>query len=324
MTIGIAAYGENAGLAVFRALRAVESVGSGCIGGFASFAAITADGELVRSTTQRGGTSTLFVVDERTGTDPPPGVASAPIAALMSSGPDRPEPLSQFVAGEPGTGLVTGHRFAHAQGTNGVAFNQDALDRMRGGASVEGAVDAVLDENRHSDVGLIGIDVHGNIHARNTGAVASRIDGGSAEHLGGAEGPSVSILHNAILPVSGIAATAVEVAVETMQPAWTPEFWIEASAGTRVIPGDSNGVQVDSDLRVLEVTTTDPSLLHGRRDGSPIYIGAHVWQDGKRLGYTVFEPYIVLVDGVIESLIGQRSLRVGCRRAGWNRLDDVR
>ena len=314
MTIGIAAHGENAGLAVFRALRAVESVGSGCIGGFASFAAITADGALVRSATQRGGTSTLFVVDERTGADPPPGVATAPIAALMSSGPDRPEPLSQFVAGEPEAGLVTGHRFAHAQGTNGVAFNQDALDRMTGGASVGRAVDAVLDENRHSDVGLIGIDRRGNIHARNTGVVANRIDGGSAEHLGGAEGPSVSILHNAILPVAGIAQMALEVAVETMRPAWSPEFWIEASAGTPVVLGESNFLKVDADLRVLEVTTTDPSLLQGRRDGSPIYIGSAVWQDGKRLGYTVFEPYIVLVDGVIESLIRQRSMRVGCRR----------
>ena len=316
MTIGIAAHGHHAGLAVFRALRAVESVGSGCIGGFVSFAAITSDGELVRSATQRGGTSTLFVVDERTGTDPPPGAASAPIAALMSSGPDRPEPLSQFVAGEPGTGLVTGHRFAHAQGANGVAFNQDALNRMVGGASVDCAIDAVLDENRHSDVGLIGIDVHGNIHARNTDVVSSRIDGGAAEHLGDAAGPSISILHNAILPAAGIAMMAVEVAVETMQPAWSPEFWIEASAGTRVVHGESNSVRVDSDLRVLEVTTTDPSLLRGRRDGSPIYIGSHVWQDGKRLGYTVFEPYIVLVDGVIESLIGQRSMRVGCRRRG--------
>ena len=316
MTIGIAAHGYHAGLAVFRALRAVESVGSGCIGGFVSFAAITSDGELVRSATQRGGTSTLFVVDERTGTDPPPGAASAPIAALMSSGPDRPEPLSQFVAGEPGTGLVTGHRFAHAQGADGVAFNQDALNRMVAGASVDCAVEAVLDENRHSDVGLIGIDVHGNIHARNTDVVSSRIDGGSADHLGDAAGPSISILHNAILPAAGIAMMAVEVAVETMRPAWSPEFWIEASAGTRVVPGESNSVQVDSDLRVLEVTTTDPSLLSGRRDGSPIYIGSHVWQDGKRLGYTVFEPYIVLVDGVIESLIGQRSMRVGCRHHG--------
>ena len=315
MTIGIAASGENAGLAVFRALRAVEAIGSGCIGGFVSFAAITGAGELVRATTQRGGTSTLFVVNERTGTDPPPDIASATIAALMSSGPDRPEPLAQFVAGDAGIGLVTGHRFAHARGANGVAFNQDVLDRMMGGVDIDDAVDGVLDENRHADVGLIGIDVGGNIHARNTDRVADRMDGGSAEHHEPAPGPSISILHNAIHPVAGIAAMAADIAMETMRPTWTPEFWIEASAGLRVLPGERNVVRVDSDLCVLEIATTDLSLLRGRRDGSPIYIGSQVWQDGKCLGYTVFEPYVVLVDGVVESLIGQRSMRLGCRRA---------
>ena len=316
MTIGIAATGENAGLAIFRALKAVEAVGSGCIGGFVSLAAVTGDGELVRAVTQRGGTSTLFVVDERTGTDPPPRVAAAPIAALMSSGPDRPEPLAQFVAGDARTGLVTGHRFAHARGANGVPFNQDVLARMMHGAKVGNAVDDVVDENSHADVGLIGIDVHGSIHARNTERVAARVDAGSADYSDDIVGPSISILHNAIHPVAGIAAMAVDVAMETMRPSWAPEFWIEASAGIRVVLGEHNLVRVDAELRVLEVTTTDPSLLRGRQDGSPIYIGSQVWQNGRRLGYTVVEPYVVVVDGVIESLIGQRSLRVGCRRAG--------
>ena len=314
MTIGIAAFGSNAGLAVFRALRAVEAVGSGCIGGFASFAAITADGDLVRATTQRGGTSTLFVVDERTGADPPPGAAAAPIAALMSSGPDRPEPLAQFVAGDARAGLVTGHRFAHAQGANGVAFNQDVLARMMQGVEVVTAVDDVIAENTHSDVGLIGIDVNGQVHARNTVRVAGRFDAGAAERSRQASRAAVSILHNAIHPVAGIADMAADVAMETMQPTGSPEFWIEANAGTPVVLGDCNAVRVTHDLRVTEVTTTDASLLSGRRDGAPIYIGSHVWQDGRRLGYTVFEPYIVLVDGVIESLIGQRTMRVGCRR----------
>ena len=315
MTIGIAAFGSNAGLAIFRALRAVDAVGSGCIGGFASFAAITAGGELVRATTQRGGTSTLFVVDEQTGADPPPGVAAAPVAALMSSGPDRPEPLARFVAGDAGAGLVTGHRFAHAQGANGVAFNQEVLNRMMRGVKVVTAVDDVIAENTHSDVGLIGIDVGGQIHARNTERVAGRFDTGVAELSSHESGAVVSILHNAIHPIAGIADMAADVAMETMRPATLPEFWIEANAGTPVVLGACNTVRVTPDLRVIEVTTTDASLLNGRQDGAPIYIGSHVWQDGRRLGNTVFEPYVVLVDGVIESLIGQRTLRVGCRRS---------
>ena len=315
MTIGIAASGSNAGLAIFRALRAVEAVGSGCIGGFASFAAITAGGDLVRATTQRGGASTLFVVDEQTGAEPPPGVAAAPVAALMSSGPDRPEPLTRFVAGDAGAGLVTGHRFAHTQGAKGVAFNRDVLDRMLRGVKVVTAVDGVLSENPHSDIGLIGIDVDGQIHARNAERVAARFDTGAAELSSHVSGAAVSILHNAIHPIAGIADMAADVAMETMRPTNLPEFWIEANAGTPVVLGACNTVRVTPDLRVLEVTTTDASLLSGHRDGAPIYIGSHVWQDGKRLGYTVFEPYVVLVDGVIESLIGQRMLRVGCRRS---------
>jgi hypothetical protein len=90
MTIGIAAHGPNAGLAVYRSLRATERVGAGSIGGFAAFGAISADGKLMRYETQRGGTSTLFIEGEITGTDPPPDVATAASAAVISSGPDRP------------------------------------------------------------------------------------------------------------------------------------------------------------------------------------------------------------------------------------------
>jgi hypothetical protein len=60
MTIGIAAHGPNAGLTVYRSLRATERVGAGSIGGFAAFGAISADGKLLRHETQRGGTSTAF------------------------------------------------------------------------------------------------------------------------------------------------------------------------------------------------------------------------------------------------------------------------
>jgi hypothetical protein len=42
MTIGIAARGPNAGLAIYRNLRALERVSTGSIGGAATFAAIAA------------------------------------------------------------------------------------------------------------------------------------------------------------------------------------------------------------------------------------------------------------------------------------------
>lgn len=313
MTIGIAAHGPNAGLAVFAALRAVEKVGSGCIGGFVSFAAIAKDGNLMRSCTQRGGTATLFIDGDLIGADPPSALATAPIAALMSSGPDRPEPLAQFVAGEASVGLVTGHRFAHQPGNNGIAFNQDALRRMRAGMDVASAVNAVIAENSGADVGLIAIDLRGRIHARNSERVDARPDLGSEKQNSGDEA-AVSILHNAIHPAAGLASLAADVAMEIMLPTRSPDFWIQAVAGTPVVLGESDSITVDSDFRVIEVRTTDASLLRGRQDGAAIYIGSEVRRDGKRLGYTTTEPYVVLEDGMIESLSGQHKLRVGCRQ----------
>lgn len=313
MTIGIAAHGRNAGLAVFSALRAVEKVGAGCIGGFVSFAAIAEDGKLIRAATQRGGTSTLFIDGDLIGADPPGAIARASIAALMSSGPDRPEPLAQFVAGDAYTGLVTGHRFAHQPGGNGIPFNQDALQRMQSGMDVKSAVEAVIAENPGADVGLIAIDLRGRVHARNSKRVDARPDLGAEERTSG-DDVVVSILHNAIHPAAGIAALAADVAMEIMLPARAPDFWIHATAGTPVVLGESDSVEVNADLRVVEVRTTDASLLRGRQDGAAIYIGAEVRKNGEKIGYTTTEPYVVLNDGVVESLSGQPEFKIGCRQ----------
>ena len=313
MTIGIAAHGPNAGFAVFAGLRAVEAVGSGSIGGFVAFAAITKDGKLVRASTQRGGTSTLFIDGEVIGADPPIAVANAAAAALISSGPDRPEPLSQFVAGDASVGLVTGHRFPHLEGRNRMAFNRDALRRLKSGADVVSAVDAVIAENPGADFGLIAVHLGGGIHARNSERVDARPDiGGAVRRCGDAT--AVAVLHNAIFPVAGIASVAADVVMEMMRPARAPDFWIQAAAGTPVVLGEAESIAVDSDLRVVEVRTTDASLLSGRREGAAIYLGSEVRQNGRRLGYTATEPYVVLENGMIESLSGQSELKVGCRR----------
>jgi hypothetical protein len=50
---------------IYRRLHAMKRVGTGSISGFATFVAIAADGELLRHQTQRGGTSTLFLVHGR-------------------------------------------------------------------------------------------------------------------------------------------------------------------------------------------------------------------------------------------------------------------
>jgi len=94
MTIGIVAHGPRAGLAIVRALRAIEAVGRGAIGGFVSFVSIASDGSVERAETQRGGTIGLFPNGETEGSAA--SLMEAPTAGLMSSGPDRPEPLIPF------------------------------------------------------------------------------------------------------------------------------------------------------------------------------------------------------------------------------------
>ena len=145
MTIGIAVTGDGAGLAAFRALEAVERVARGAIGGFVSFVVISEGGALLRAETQRGGTSTLFVEGERTGATPPPAVADARFAALMSSGPDRPTPLAQFTPGDAAHGLVTGHRLPNMPGDGtDRPLNEAVLARLVAGADPRQAVETEL------------------------------------------------------------------------------------------------------------------------------------------------------------------------------------
>ena len=180
MTIGIAAFGPRAGLAVFMALRAVERVARGAVCGFASFVAITTEGEVLRAETQRGGTRTLFVDAEITGLPPPPRVAEAPFAGVMSSGPDRPAPLCQFTPADGAVGLVTGHRLPNTPGCSGVRLNEEVLALMREGLSPQGAVERVLADNPGSDAGMIALDRQGRLFAANSAFVADRADLGSA------------------------------------------------------------------------------------------------------------------------------------------------
>lgn len=312
MTIGIAASGPRAGLAIFRALGAVERIARGAIGGFVSFAAITADGRLVRFETQRGGTTTLFVDGERTGVDPPSWVAQAPVAALMSSGPDRPEPLSQFVAGDAGAGLVTGHRLPNRSGSAGMPVNQQVLQYLVDGHAPQAAVNAVLDASPQADAGLIAVDLQGCLYARNSARVATRPDLGGVRRE--TDDAVVEVLHNAIHPVAAVAHLAAELALDIMQPRFNPDAWLAIHAGIPVEAGKQAAVLVDADLQAVRVVTTDPDLLLNVQGGSALYIGAAVLRDGQRIGTLIEESYVLLEDGIIRSLSGQQSLWLGFRR----------
>lgn len=312
MTIGIAAYGPRAGLAVFRALAAVEKVATGSIGGYAAFAAIDADGNLHRAETQRGGTTTLFVAGEITGATPPPVVSDAVIAGVMSSGPDRPAPLSQYVPAEPGAGLVTGHRLPNASGAAGRAVNLEVLDRLKRGYTARAAVDEVLHANPEADAGIIAVDIHGGVFARNSRRVDRRPDLGHARRENAA-GAAIEVLNNAISPAGSIAALAADIGLAVMAADRACAGHLVVRAGVPMVAGNENRVLVDARGEATRIETTDHRILQGRHNCAAVYLGAMVVAEGRVLGYTVVEPNVVVENGQIVTLNGLPEIHIDYR-----------
>jgi hypothetical protein len=315
MTIGIAVHGPSAGLAAFKALEAVERVGRGAIGGFASFVVITADGRLLRAETQRGGSGTLFTAGETTGVAPPPDYADAPFAALMSSGPDRPVPLSQFTPGRADAGLVSGHRLPNLPGPDGTPINQAVLESMARGASAPDAASAELERNPHQDAGIIALDARGRLFAGNTASVEERPDIGRAILHDPENGAVVAVLHNAIYPCLPLARLAATVALDAIAPADRADFSVRLDAGTPVELGAENCVFVDADNVATRIAVTQAGWLAGRRGGAVVSLAAQVCRGSELLGRATTEPYGIVEAGRVVSLSGAPSIELGVRAA---------
>jgi hypothetical protein len=316
MTIGIAVTGAHAGLAAFRALEAVEKVARGAIGGFVSFVAIAEDGRLWRAETQRGGTATLFVDAETTGVPPPPPVAGARFAALMSSGPDRPAPLAQFTPGDAAVGLVTGHRLPNMPGEGStIPLNEAVLARLRAGADPRTAIETELAAHPDADAGLIVVDRQGRIHAANSAFVQARGDLGQAYREDADQRHAVAVLHNAIHPIEGLAGMAAGVALDCMSPADRADFTVTLEAGMLLELDAMDALHLDAKGRVVRVTVRHPAWLAGRRDGAVVNFATPVLQEGRLVGHTTAEPYCVTEAGRLVSLSGQSQAAIGVRRS---------
>lgn len=315
MTIGIAVVGPRAGLAAFAALNAVERVSRGAIGGFVSFVAVGAEGTLLRAATQRGGSRTLFVAGEATGTPPPPAFADARFAALMSSGPDRPEPLTQFTPGDSRVGLVTGHRLPNLPGVEGEPLNQLVLRRLAEGRAPKEAVDGVLDRNPEADAGLIALDLRGGMYLANSAFVARRPDLGSALIQDPQRGATVAVLHNAIHPHEGLALLAASVAFDRIAPLDRCDFEIELEVGLLLELDEENCVHVDAGNRPRRLTVTDRRWLDPSCHGAAINFAAAVRRDGILIGHTASEPYCVAAHGRLASISGQDRAPIAVRES---------
>lgn len=313
MTIGIGAYGPNAGLAVFRALRAAEKVGTGAIGGFATFAAITGAGAVVFAVTQRGGAATAFTEGETTGVEPWPAFAEARIAGVISSGPDRPGDLRRFIPAEAGVGLVTGHRIPPTTGVNGRPMNADALARMRSGAPATAAARAVTSESPEADCGLVCVDAGGDIGVANTRRVLRRPDVAAVLRRDEETGAAVGVLHNAIRPFGAVAELAAAIAIETMTQDRAPRGHALLTAGTPIGMGAENALICDGAGRVLRVTTTDPAVGERGELGAAVYLASAVYLGDRLAGRTTFEPITTIESGRLTAFSGKDEIRIAYR-----------
>ncbi|MBN7778828.1 hypothetical protein JYP49_21510 [Nitratireductor aquimarinus] len=291
MTIGIAAYGEGSLAAVQAAVSAAELLGRGAIGGFAVLAVIEANGEIAYRTTQRGGISAL---------DIPVDWFQAQYAAVISSGPDRPDPITQFLAGKAGVGLVTGHRLPNSPTADGVSANIAVLDRMAVGEAPQDCIDAVLAQDPEMDAGLIAVALGGRLGISNASRVLRRGDLGQAHLEEGGRG--FALLLNSIFAATGECQTLADVvgglAWQELTGKQADHMKLTLEAPVLIKPALVDRVYVDMSGRIVALETSDPRVCKADRLGTAAYLSTEVWLEERPLGIAVSELVARLANGL--------------------------
>lgn len=309
MTIGIAATGPNAGLAIVEALEAVEKIATGAIGGFVSLVAIGLDGQMHRAETQRGGTRGLggpAALSE--------AIRTARFAGLISSGPDRPDPLSQFTPARAGVGLVTGHRFPSTPGPEGRPLNEMVLDLMAAGRSPQEAVDTVVQANGQMDAGLIALSLDGAIYGADTAYVVGMPRRGAVTLLSDDGTAAVSVLHNSIVPWRATAALAADVAMAVLSLGPPAHDAMTVRTGLPIRRTHFNAWEIDGAGQATAV-----HLGPGWPQSGTFAFGlgplAPVLSGPVRRGTALDEPFLLAAGGQLQFVGGVTEARIPVRYA---------
>ncbi|SNS07316.1 hypothetical protein SAMN04488078_1003128 [Antarctobacter heliothermus] len=288
---------SGAARAALAGLEAVEAVGRGAIGGFVSLSAILPDGSLHDLGVQRGGAQAMLA-------DPSfAALAEARLAVLMSSGPDRPEPLSQFTPCAANAGLMTGHRLPNMPGPDGQPPNLVALQALREGRTPQDAISLALDAAPDLDAGLIAISTAGEVALGNSASVAARDDIGQA--LVVEPDLSVAVLHNSILPHEALADLAVSAIRDRLAPrdGWSGSG---SAIGLSVHAGpETRALIIDPDSGApLRFVAAGKEWLRLEWEGCPVRRGDPVIAGGRTVGRVIHEAYCILRDGTVTSTRG--------------------
>ena len=120
----------------------------------------------------------------------------------------------------------------------------------------------------------------------------------------------VETLQNSIKPYPSLAATAADLALETMRGEPQPTGWFTINAGIPVELGEAAGIEVDGADMAVRLIITDPLVMKGKHLCAPLTVGSPVQHRGVKLGDMLWEPLMELDDAHVVSIISQRSLKM--------------
>ncbi|OKO88285.1 hypothetical protein AC629_10465 [Bradyrhizobium sp. NAS80.1] len=292
MTIGIGCYGANAVAAVMSAVMGAELAGRGSIGGFAVLAVLDEDDAFQHTSVQRGGVSGLKILD---------AWQSAKTAAIISSGPDRPEPLVQFLPGQSGVGLVAGHRLPNSLNEGGVPVNRAVLQLLERGQAPQDAIDHVLNAEPEMDAGLIALSAQGVIGWANTRRVARRPDIGVATKIEADRG--FALLLNSIFSnhasCAELARCLGDLAWGALNGTQEAHGFLRLDEPVALRPAEQDRVHIDVRGSIVALETANRALLSGQHAFRSVVYGApQVLCDGKPIGHAATELYARIDEGV--------------------------
>lgn len=288
MTIGVAASGPNAGAAVRAAVLGAELLGRGAIGGFAVYGMLDEQRRVRHRVTQHGGITSLSLPDSW---------LEAQCAAAISSGPDRLEPLEQFLPGIDGVGLVTGHRLPNSPDGSGVPVNQAVLARMAAGDSPQQAVDAVLDAHPEVDAGMIALSADGRLGCGDSRRVRARADHGMCSRDNGH--CRITLLHNSIYSHVPLADILIDLAWPYLTGEPAAARFLSVGEALPIRASERDRVHITAHGEITAIDSANPLLPSAHRRATAIYLGSEVWQDGRPVGEVLTELITEVSDGAV-------------------------
>lgn len=297
MTIGVAASGQKAGAAVRAAVLGAELLGRGAIGGFVVFAILDENRRVRHRVTQRGGIEALNL---------PETWLTAQYAAAISSGPDRPEPLEQFLPGLDNIGLVTGHRLPNTPGVNDIPLNQAVLARLAAGQTPQEAITAVLCLFPEADAGIIAMNASGELGIGNSARVMRRYDCGGAERTSG--GSRIALLHNSIFSQGLLAGRLIDLAWSCLTGESTDTRLLYLHDTVPIHLSTNDRVHVKDDGTITAVESANLRLQSANRRTTAIYLGSEIWQSGQLIGQAITELFTETSPGWLCKPLGSPPL----------------